>query len=171
MDLKELLGGPRINMHKKDLGAVIGSSPDAFNKLMILSLSKDMPGCWRAAWMMDYLAELDPSLPKRHIKHLWQQIPDEHPDGVKRSILRILTRYEIPEDQQGIATDLCLDWLVRESIPVAVKIYCMEILLMITREYPELKEEFSAIIEDQIPHNSVGYKARAAMVIKTMEKL
>jgi len=170
MDLKELLGGSQISMGKKDFGRVIGSSPDKYVELVNLALSKDMPACWRAAWVMDHLSELHPPLPEIHIKRLWDNIHDQ-PNGVKRSTLRMLVRYEIPEEQQGVATDLCLDWLVKESVPVAIKVFSMEILLNITREYPELKEEFIAILEDQMPHNSAGYKARAVKVIKSMEKL
>ncbi len=170
MDLKELLGGSQIGMRKEDLGRVIGSTPEIYIDLINLAFSKEMPACWRAAWVMDHLSELHPTLPENHIDQLWKNIPDQA-DGVKRSILRMLCRYEIPKEQQGVATDLCLDWLVKESVPVAIKVYCMEILLNITREYPDLKEEFIAILEDQMPHNSAGFKARAVKIIKTMEKL
>lgn len=170
MDLKELLGGSHIGMRKEDFGRVIGSSPEMYRDLMNIALSQELPVCWRAAWIMDHLSELHPSLPEKYIEQLWRKIPDQ-PDGVKRSILRMLCRYEIPEEQQGIATDMCLDWLLKESVPVAIKVFSMEILLNITRVYPELKEEFITILEDQMPNNSAGYKARAVKIIKAMEKL
>ncbi len=171
MDLKKLLGGSAIPMRKEDLGKVIGTSPDTYKEIIRLSFSKDMPACWRAAWMMDYLAELDPSLPEKHIGQIWEKLPDNNPDGVKRSTLRMLCRYDIPDEQQGMATDLCLDWLIMESIPVAVKAYSMEIMHKITILYPELKDEVIAILNDHMHNNSVGFMARARHIIKALEKL
>lgn len=171
MDLKKLLGGAAIPMQKEDLAQVIGTSPGTYKELIQLTFSKDMPACWRAAWMMDYLAEVEPSLPEAHIGRIWEMLPDKHPDGVKRSTLRMLCRYNIPEEQQGLATDLCLDWLIMESIPVAVKAYSMEIMHKITMVYPELKGEVIAILEDQMDNNSVAFMARARHIIKALEKL
>lgn len=171
MDLKALLGKQRIEMRKEEYGKVIGSSPETYAELVQLSFSRELPVCWRAAWMVDHLAELHPHLPLPYIDRFWQFMPEDHPHGVTRSILRMLSRYEIPEEYQGIATDLCLDWLVKESIPVAIKAFSMEIIHNIAKEYPELKEEFIAVMEDQIPYNSAGFKARAHHIIKAMEKL
>jgi len=121
--------------------------------------------------MMDYLAEVEPALPETYIARIWEQLSDKHPDGVRRSTLRMLCRYAIPEDQQGLATDLCLDWLVLESIPVAVKAYSMEIMQKICMIYPELKEEVIAILQDHMHNNTVAFKARARHIIKALEKL
>ena len=171
MDLKKLLGGPAIPMRKENLGRLIGTSPDTYNDLIQLTFSKDMPACWRAAWMMDYLAETEPALPETYIGQIWEKLPDNHPDGVKRSTLRMLCRYNIPEEQQGLATDLCLDWLIMESIPVAVKAYSMEIMQKITIIHPELKDEVIAILQDHMHNNSVAFMARARHIIKALEKL
>ncbi len=171
MDLKELLGGSTIPMRKEILGAAIGTSPDTYEELMALTFSKDMPACWRAAWMMDHLAEVEPALPEKYISEFWQQMAEDHPDGVKRSILRMLCRYEIPEEEQGMATDLILDWLVKDSVPVAIQAYSMEIMLKIARYHPELKDEFITILEDQIPYKTGGFLARARHIIKALNKL
>lgn len=156
---------------KENLGRLIGTSPDTYKDLIQLTFSGDMPACWRAAWMMDYLSEVDPSLPETFIARIWEELPEKHPDGVKRSALRMLCRYDIPEEQQGLATDLCLDWLVQESIPVAIKAYSMEIMHKICILYPELKEEFIAILQDHMHNNSAGFKARAWHIIKALEKV
>ncbi len=39
------------------MGAIIGPDPEAFSKLVDFSYSKEMPICWRAMWLVDYLAE------------------------------------------------------------------------------------------------------------------
>jgi hypothetical protein len=171
MDIETFLGSSLTSLSKKEIGAVLGTSPSVYKRLIQLAFSRNMPACWRAAWMMDYLAEIEPVLPEQHIELLWQEMSAGHPDGVKRSTLRLLSRYDIPEELQGVVTDLCLDWLQRESVPVAIKAYSMDVLLKIATLFPELAPEFITIIEHQLPYGSGGYVARARMVIGAMEKL
>lgn len=171
MDIRKLLGSSHIPLKKEEIGAILGTSSEVYSQLMQLAFSHQMPACWRAAWMMDYLAETKPTLPEPHIVSLWEEMAGDHPDGVKRSILRTLSRHEIPEDLLGMAADLCLDWLQKESVPVAIKAYSMDILLHVARRYPELAQEFITIIENQLPYGSGGYIARSRMVIAALEKL
>jgi hypothetical protein len=171
MDLNDLLTNSVLLLKKEEIGSIIGPEAEQFKELVSLAFSRDMPVCWRATWLMDYLAETYPWLAEEYVEQIWSEIPKKHPDGVTRSALRLLCRYPIPEDFQGLATDLCLDWLVQESVPVAIKAYSMELLLNIARIYPELSNEFIAIIEEQVPNGTAGYKARAKHVIAALRKL
>ena len=83
----------------------------------------------------------------------------------------MLTRYDIPENEQGLLIDLCFSYLVSELYPVAVKAHAMTIIYHHVLLYPELKNELIAVIEDQAENNSVGFKARGTILIKQMEKL
>lgn len=171
MDLKDFLTNTVLSLRKEEIGTIIGPDPGKFSALADLAFSREMPVCWRATWVMDYLAELHPWLAASYIEMIWKEIPEKHPDGVTRSALRLLSRYEIPEDYQGIAADLCLSWLEQESVPVAIKAYSMEILLKIAAVYPEFTNEFITVIETQAPYNSAGYKARAHQIVRAMKKL
>jgi hypothetical protein len=171
MDLTRLLTSEVLLLKKEEIGSIIGPSREKYDELFQIAFSRNMPVCWRSAWILDYLAELHPWLAGKYIAKIWAEIPEGHPDGVTRSCLRLLCRYDIPEDYQGIAADLCLSWLEREAVPVAIKAYSMELLLKIVRLYPELANEFIAVIEDQAPNNSAGFKARAVYVIGEMQKL
>ena len=42
---------------------------------------------------------------------------------------------------------------------------------MMQKYYPEIKTELKLLIEDQLPHQSTGFKSRAKMVLKQLEKL
>jgi hypothetical protein len=170
MDLKDFLAHTVLSLRKEEIGTIIGPDPEKFNALFDIAFSREMPVCWRATWIMDYLAELHPWLATSHIEKIWKEIPEGHPDGVTRSALRLLARYEIPEDYQGIAADLCLSWLEQASVPVAIKAYSMEMLLKIATIYPELTNEFITVIETQAPHNSAGFKARAHHITRAMKK-
>lgn len=171
MNLKTFLATTVLSLKKEEIVAILGPDTGTFSELFTLSFSREMPVCWRAAWIMDHLAEHHPWLAEPEVEKIWAEIPKQHPDGVTRSSLRLLCRYEIPEDHQGIAADLCLSWLEKESVPVAIKAYSMEMLLKIAAAYPELTHEFITVIEDQAPHNSAGYKARAHHITRAMRKL
>ncbi len=171
MVLKEFLTHEILSLKKEEIGKIIGPDPETFRALFDHAFSREMPVCWRATWLMDHLAEVHPWLAEGYIGIIWKEIPRQHPDGVTRSALRLLSRYDIPEDFQGIAADLCLSWLEKESVPVAIKAYSMEMLLKIASVYPELSNEFITVIEDQAPNNSAGYKARAGHIIRAMKKL
>ncbi|MDF1572492.1 MAG: hypothetical protein P1P82_12850 [Bacteroidales bacterium] len=171
MDLKDFLTHAVVSLRKEEIGTIIGPDPEQFNALFELAFSREMPVCWRATWIMDYLSELHPWLAIPHIEKIWQEIPEQHPDGVTRSALRLLSRHKIPEDFQGIAADLCLSWLEQESVPVAIKAYSMEVLLKIATAYPEFTNEFITVIETQAPHNSAGFKARSHHITRAMKQL
>jgi len=171
VEIRQLLTNEIHYLKKEEVAKIIGPDPDRFKEIMDLAFSRDMPICWRATWIMDYLAEIHPWLAEAWIGKLWQEVPKNHPVGVTRSLIRLLSRYDIPEDEMGPATDLCLEWITREAVPVAIKVFSMELLLKIATAYPELSNEFISIIEDHAENNSAGYKARSQYIIKNLQKL
>ena len=91
--------------------------------------------------------------------------------GTLRSLLRLLARYDIPEEDQGLLIDECFSYLVSELYPVAVKAHAMQIIYNHVLLYPELKHELTTVLRDQAENNSVGFKSRGNRLIKQMEKL
>lgn len=169
MNLHDLLAATHLK--KEEIGRIIGEDPRAFHQLYELSYSGEMPFCWRATWIMDHLAELYPGLAENYIEKIWKEVFRDHPVGVTRSSIRLLTRYDIPEAYEGRAADCCMEWLEKESVPPALKVYGMEILLKLARLYPDLKHEIMTIIEEQAPKNSAGFKARAVHILRAMKKI
>ena len=84
-------------------------------------------------------------------------------------MLRLLCRYDIPEDDQGLLVDLCFSYMVSELYPVAVKVHAMQIIYNHTLIYPELKDELITVIEDQVENNTVGFKSRGRRIIRQLE--
>jgi hypothetical protein len=99
------------------------------------------------------------------------RLPEIKSTGTLRSLLRLLCRYEIHEDDQGILIDLCFSYMVSELYPVAVKVHAMQIIYNHVLIYPDLKEELVTVILDQVGNNTVGFKSRGMRIIKQMEKL
>ncbi len=147
------------------------NSEEAFKTLLDIALYEKDPLAWRAAWVLDGSDERSPGLATDFISGIVHRLPEIESRGSLRSLLRLLCRYDIHEDGQGILIDLCFKYLVSELYPVAVKVHAMQIIYQHVLIYPELKEELSTVIKDQVENNTVGFKSRGMRLIRDMEKI
>jgi len=171
MDFRSLLADFPAGAEKDILVGEVIKNESHFKALLQLALHEKDPVAWRACWVLDGSDELKPGLACKYISKIVKALPGLESKGTLRSLLRLLSRYEIPEEEQGLLIDLCFSYLVSELYPVAVKVHAMEIIYRHVLLYPELRDELVAVIEDQIDNNSVGFLARGRRLIKQMEKL
>jgi len=171
MDFRSLLADFPAGTEKDLLVGEVIKSESHFKTLLQLALHEKDPVAWRACWVLDGSDELKPGLARRHISKIVKALPALESKGTLRSLLRLLSRYEIPEEEQGLLIDLCFSYMISELYPVAVKVHAMQIIYRHVLLYPELKDELVAVIEDQIDNNSVGFLSRGRRLIKQMEKL
>ena len=171
MDFRSLLADIPSGVGRDLLSSEVIKSPSHFDTLLQLALHEKDPLAWRAAWVLDGSDEKKPGLAHKHISNIVQALPELESKGSLRSLLRMLTRYDIPEEEQGLLIDLCFSYLVSELFPLAVKVHAMQIIYLHVLIYPELKNELIAVIEDQEENNSVGFKSRGRNLIKQLEKL
>lgn len=171
MDLRSLLADIPSGVGRDLMIDEVIKSKTHFNSLLKLTLQEKDPLAWRAAWVLDGSDEKKPGLARNHLSRIVKALPKLESKGALRSLLRLLTRYDIREEDQGLLIDLCFSYLVSEQYPVAVKAHAMQIIYQHVLIYPDLKHELIAVIEDQAENNSAGFKARGTMLIKQMEKL
>ncbi len=147
----------------------IGDDPKRFSILVDAFLNSEYRINQRAAWPLSYSVKKHPELIKPHLKKVITNLkkPKIH-DAVKRNTVRFLQFIEIPKSLHGITLDHCFKLLQNKKEPVAIKVFSMSVLANLTKEYPELKGELSAIIEDQMPYGSAGFKARGKKVLKQL---
>jgi len=170
MDLKQLIAGIPSASEKEILVIEIGSSQDKFDALFHFIFQQKDPLAWRAAWILDGCDEKNPTLSQKHIPYIIGKLQKLRSSGVRRSMLRLLSRHDIPEKEQGILADLCFQYMMSGIQPLAVKVYAMQILFNLTKIYPEMSRELITVIEDQSEHNSAGFKARGRLIINQLEK-
>jgi len=171
MDFRSLLTDLPSGMERDLLVGEIVHSDEHAGTLLRIALQEKDPLAWRAAWLLDCSDEKKPGLVQKHLSRIIGSLEGLQSRGTLRSLLRLLTRYRIPEKEQGLLIDLCFSYLVSELYPVAVKAHAMQIIYNHVLLYPELKNELIAVIEDQAENNTVGFKARGRILIKQMEKL
>ena len=171
MDFRSLLTDLPSGMERDLLLREIMKSDEHVFTLLRLALHEKDPVAWRASWLLDCSDEKKPGLVHKHLSLILRALEGLQSMGTLRSLLRLLTRYQIPEEEQGMLIDRCFNYLVSEQYPVAVKAHAMQIIYNHVLLYPELKNELIAVIEDQAENNSVGFAARGRFLIKQMEKL
>jgi hypothetical protein len=171
MDFRSLLADIPSGVGKDLLIGEVIQSESHFDQLLSLALHEKDPLAWRAGWILDGSDEKMPGLARKHIPGIVRALPGLESMGTRRSLLRLLTRHPIPEEEQGLLIDLCFSYLVSELYPVAVKAHAMQIIYNHVLIYPELKHELITILEDQADNNSVGFRARGNILIKQLEKM
>ncbi len=168
MDYEVLLMQQLSRRHMEYVAHCIGNNEKEFAALMSIVFHGKSPVIQRAAWAMDACLEKYPELIIPYADALMDTLPQFTNDGVKRQIVKALAERDIPESHEGQMTDLCFQWLQSSTIPVAIKVHCMQILANITAKYPGLAAELSTVIREQIPRNSVGFASRGKKILKQL---
>ena len=114
MDLKQRIANIPSASEKKSLVAEIGSSQERFNELFYFIFQHKDPIAWRAAWILDGCDENDPSLSQKHLSEIIDNMQTSNSHGVRRSLLRLLSRHNIPEKDQGKIADLSFQYMNTE---------------------------------------------------------
>lgn len=171
MDLRSWLTNMPSGVEREFIIQEVGNSEEKFLELLELALYEEDPLAWRATWVLDGCDEQHPGLASNQISRITRRLPDLESMGSLRSLLRLLCRYEIPEEDQGLLIDLCFGYLVSELYQLAVKVHAMQIIYNHVLLYPELKHELITVIEDQTENNSVGFMSRGRRIINQLQKM
>jgi hypothetical protein len=169
MDLRKEILKEHSKVQTQKIVTYIGNNAARFKNLVTVFLEGPYRVTQHAAWPLAICVEQHSALVTPHLvlllKHL--QKPGIH-DAVKRNTIRLLQHIEIPKRLHGKVADLCFGYLSDNEENIAVRVFSMSVLEVITRERPELKRELQMIIEDHLPFASPGYLSRARKVLKKM---
>lgn len=150
----------------------VGNSQQRFDELFHLFLNDEYRVVQRAAWPVCYCVDAYPELIKDHWKELLANLKKTNiHDAVKRNSIRLMQAVELPVAYHGEIMDICFTYLESPKEPLAIKCFSMSVLANLAKYYPEIKTELKLIIEDQLPHQTAGFKSRAKAVMKQLEKL
>jgi hypothetical protein len=149
----------------------VGNKQERFDELFLLFLNDEYRVVQRAAWPVSYCVDAHPGLISNHWEELMVNLkkPDLH-DAVKRNSIRLMQDIELPEKYHGEIMNTCFKFLESPIEALAVKVFSMSVLASLAKKYPEIKDELKLIIEEQLPHQSPGFKSRAKTVLKDLQK-
>ena len=150
----------------------VGASQQRFDELFQLFLHDEYRVVQRAAWPVSYCVLAHPEFIKPHWSSLIKNLrkPGLH-NAVKRNSIRLLQDIDIPKKYQGQIMDICFTYLQLPTEAVAVKAFSLSVLGNLAQQYPDIIPEIQLIIEEQLPHQTAAFKARARKFVSTIAKL
>ena len=172
MNIRNELLADRSKANIMRIAKYIGDDAKQFQTLVDLFLN-DIPRVnQRAVWVMVYCAQAHPKLIYPHLKALLDNLeqPDAH-NAARRNTTKILSEIDIPKKHQGQALDICFNFLLSMQEQIAVKVFSMQVVYNISKTEPDLLRELAAVIEDQLPYGSAGFKVRGKRILKGISKI
>lgn len=153
-----------------DIGvATIEGKPELFAEAFNLCKEK-YPISMRAARVVQFYLEKHPPKIIDYSGLILDELLLTKVDGVKRSFLKIL--YLTPDiinlEKSGLLLDKCLFWLMSDKEPIAVRAYCIDILVKFALEEPELKHEIRLAIENLPFDEYPSLKSRCRKALKAL---
>ncbi|MFZ4399040.1 MAG: hypothetical protein ACOYO1_03310 [Bacteroidales bacterium] len=125
---------------------------------MLLLCKSPYPLSMRAARVMQIYCEKHPNTIFPFLTEITEELLKTKVDGVKRSFLKILTF--VPKisslENSAFLFDKCLEWLFSTKEAIAVRAYCIDVLIKFVNEEPELKNEISLAFENLSTIDSRG---------------
>jgi hypothetical protein len=143
-------------------------NPDSIPEMIDQIESSNPIVAWRAAWVIDKLAEKHAILLLPHHTRLVNLLKETQSNGVRRHLTRILGNNPSKACEDGKLVDLCMEWIFLPKIPVAVKANAMQLMLELCKVYPDLIPELRLAIEAGLDEGSPGYKSRAKKVLQSL---
>jgi hypothetical protein len=161
-------------MSRRNTDAVVDlivQQPILYDEIFRIFLRIEEPVSRRAAWVVDIYSENHPECLSPYREQLIDKLNEFNHDGLKRHSLRMLARLPLPDDEHmGTLMNVCFNWLIARNESVAVKIYCMEILYMISQLEPDLKKELADSIEWRINEETPGFKNKGEKLLKKLRR-
>ena len=144
----------------------VGNDQKRFDELFHLFLNDIYRVTQRAAWPVSYCVIAQPKFINKNWKKLINNLekPGLH-DSIKRNSIRLLQNLEIPEKYHGEIMSICFKFLESPTEALAIKVFSMTVLGNLAKKYPEIVPELKLLIEDQLPHQTAGFKSRAKKVL------
>lgn len=150
----------------------IGDDQKRFDALFYLFLNDEYRVVQRAGWPVSNCVIAHPGFIHKHWLKLVNNLKKTglH-NAVKRNSIRLMQNIEIPEKYHGQVMNICFEYMASPTEPLAVKVFSMSVLGKLAKKYPEIKGELKLLIEDQLPHQTAGFKSRAKKILQQLQKL
>ena len=185
MEIDHLLAAITNTLQKKkvdQLALIVAQHNFAITDLIDLTFHKNQQIGFRAAWILEhvYTAHQEHFLPgtlyflqkfssqdnlsaQRHFAKILALITHKKASA---PIKRIIDSYDT---DQLVAT--VFGWLIDESIPVAIKSHCLNVLANLSIKHPWIREELLQTINFLVDRESIGFYAKVKQIKKQLSKI
>lgn len=125
----------------------IKKEPYLIEDVLSLALLNEYPYSWRAAWSLSHYSKTNKTFLEENQDRIILKLEEiQHPSQVG-CLLITLNNIQLNSENLGIVADVCIAMLKGEIEAGYVKMYAMEVMIKIAKQYPELSAEFIEVIE------------------------
>ena len=161
--------------HSKETAQAIADSaasdPARLAELMDCFFHEEMRICQRAAWPVGILGKSHTELLYPYLEAMLTNLNTPHHDAVVRNTMRTFQFMTFPEDMEGQVFDVSLSLLMDMGNATGIRVFAMTVCANICMKYPALASELIPVIEEQLPHGSVGFKSRGGKLLSKLRSL
>ena len=151
----------------------IGNDPKHFGEMMDIAFRDEYPVSMRATRIVALVNEIHPELFYPYFRKIISRLCHLKTEGVRRELLKALCNspYPFNDDQMGILADLAFTWLPDPKEAISIRYYSIEIILKISKKYPELLIELKTLLNELLRDSSSGLKAKSKIVLNYLDKM
>ena len=161
-------GGSNSYRALKAEGHQIGTSgdPHSVNKWAKRLLSDNPVELQQASAVCYARSDVNPNLFQPFTADIIMVIRKNVHDAGPRFGYRVLSEMNIQGEHLGEIIDVSFEALTKKSNPIAVKVFAMAVIGNHLGQFPDLGIELAAILKEDLPNSSAGYRSRAKKIIK-----
>lgn len=172
MDLLEAILEEHSKRQSIKIADWIGNNEKRFNQLIDLFFNGDEVVVQRSAWVLSHTADKYPVMVQKNLPKLVEKLNGINlHDAVKRNIVRILQFLPAPKRLHAQIMNVCFNYLSDPNQTIAVRCNSMTVLLNLSKQYPEIKNELRLIINGNLKSSSAGFAARSKKVLKELDMI
>ena len=133
--------------YKDGMISYMSDHPGAFEEAIELAVSNKQPYSWRSAWLLWAVIEENDHRIQKHIKTILNSLPDKE-DGHQRELIKILSKMELNDRQQGILFDICMSLWEKINKTPSVRYTAFKFILESAKKHPELAKDIIYLTQD-----------------------
>ena len=180
MDESKILERLRYSLRKNDvlnLMDIFSKNPKGIDILIDLCSNSNNTLGFHAAWVLEHMIIDKPELLKKYFVSIVNKMPETKNPSVQRHFSKIAKcSLESGAVKDFIATkknsksielliEVCFEWLLNLKTPIAVKAYCMDILVYLAPSNTWIKEELPHVIRLNMIDASPGISAKSKKIL------
>jgi hypothetical protein len=125
----------------------INKTPNLVEEVLSLALINEHPYSWRASWALSHYSKKNKKFIEENQDRIILKLEEiKHPSQIG-CLLITLNNVELNSENLGIVADVCIAMLKGEIEAGYIRMYAMEVMVKIARQYPELSSEFIEVID------------------------
>ncbi|MEI6348096.1 MAG: hypothetical protein WCP69_09145 [Bacteroidota bacterium] len=172
MNVLELLNQHSSRRLVDSIVELIGYDKELFDEVVALSFSEPYPINMRASWVIQHYCAKNATFIQSHLDDILQKLNSSQVAGVKRNYIKIFACYANLNkiENLGKLIDLCFLFFNDPAETIAVRVFCLDVLLKVGETEPDLIPEIIDSIMFHSEYFSAGLKNKAGKVIKKLSK-